>query len=406
VIYPKSDDISSLDNRWTKAAVIGGLWASFEIVIGSFLHNMHLPFSGSILTFFATILLIAFYQVWPEKGLIWRAGLVCALMKSISPSGIILGPMTGIFMEALLADLVLRMIGNNIAGFLAAGMASQLSAILHKAGSLLILYGIDIVRIYENMFEFTVRHFKNIDITPVQALLFIVLIYSLAGLLAAVIGYRIGRNPQRDDPVEEIQGNIPVPDSTWDSIAPGQSFSKFLLGIHLIVLPVLLFVNSNIGLKPLILALNIIYILFCLIHYNRIKYRLMKPIFWIHLVLIGVLAGLFWKSPETISGSFHLEGWIMGAGLILRALLVITSFSALSNELRNPELKSYLFKIGFNKIYTAISMAFSALPLMMENGPAGKIYVINPLKALRHNIMMADKWLYVLQQKNDKPNTE
>lgn len=90
-LYPEriltmSDSISkpgTVDTTWAKAAVLGGLWASFEIVIGSFLHNMHIPFSGSFLTFIATIFMIAFYQLWPEKGLIWRAGLICALMKSI-----------------------------------------------------------------------------------------------------------------------------------------------------------------------------------------------------------------------------------------------------------------------------------------------------------------------------------
>jgi len=90
-LYPEriltmSDSISkpgTVDTTWAKAAVLGGLWASFEIVIGSFLHNMHIPFSGSFLTFFATIFMIAFYQLWPDKGLIWRAGLICALMKSI-----------------------------------------------------------------------------------------------------------------------------------------------------------------------------------------------------------------------------------------------------------------------------------------------------------------------------------
>ena len=74
---------------WLKAAVLGGLWASIEIIIGSFFHNLRLPFAGTILAANATILMVAFYQMWPEKGLIWRAGLIAALMKSISPSAII-----------------------------------------------------------------------------------------------------------------------------------------------------------------------------------------------------------------------------------------------------------------------------------------------------------------------------
>ena len=400
---PTTSQISNFDNRWTKAAVVGGLWASFEIVIGSFLHNMHLPFSGSMLTFFATILMIAFYQVWPDRGLIWRAGLICALMKSISPSGVLLGPMTGIFMEALLVDLILRLIGNNLAGIVLAGIASQLSALLHKVGSLLILYGFDIVHIYENMFEFAVRQFKNLDISPTHAILFIVLIYTAAGILASIIGYRIvkrsGENNSRNIPSQNLTTN-----ETWDKPAPGQRFYKILLIIHLVVLPMLLFLNNMTRLKPSILAINVTYILFCLLWYKRIKYRLLKPLFWLHILLIGLLAGLFWKSPETNHGSNNHEGWIIAAELIMRAVLVITSFSALSAELRNPKLKSFFWGIGFNKIYAAVSMAFSALPLMMENGLSGKSFLSNPIKALRQNILDADQWLYVLQQIDNDPN--
>jgi hypothetical protein len=82
-----------LNPIWLKAAVIGSLWASVEIVAGSFLHNLQVPFSGTILTAFAILLLSAFSRLWKESGIIWRAGIICALMKSISPSAVIIGPM-------------------------------------------------------------------------------------------------------------------------------------------------------------------------------------------------------------------------------------------------------------------------------------------------------------------------
>jgi len=47
-----------LNELWMKAAVVGGLWASLEIIVGSFLHNTRLPFAGSILAFAGTIILI------------------------------------------------------------------------------------------------------------------------------------------------------------------------------------------------------------------------------------------------------------------------------------------------------------------------------------------------------------
>ena len=403
-IVTLSDSLSKLgaaDTIWAKAAVVGGLWASFEIVIGSFLHNMHIPFSGSFLTFIATIFMIAFYQLWPERGLIWRAGLICALMKSISPSAIILGPMTGIFLEAILVDLFLRLIGNNPGGYLLAGIASQLSALLHKIGSLLILYGFDIIKIYENMFRFAIRQFNNIDINPLQALLILVLIYAAIGILAALLATYIVKGitwesndhilPQRND----LRG------TNWDAPASGQNFHLPLLILHLLLLPVFLYAFNKLGLQPLIIGIFAFYIVFCLIWYKRIKYRLIKPVFWIHLVIIGVMAGIFWKSPDTVRESSRWEGWIMGLSLILRAVLVVTGFSALSTELRNPSLKSFLFKFGFSKIYAALSMAFSALPFMLERGVSGKDFLDHPVRAIRNLLADAGHWLYVIQQYDD-----
>jgi len=117
----KNTPSKPLNTVWVQAAVAGGLWASVEIILGSFLHNLRIPLSGSILTGFSVIILIAFYHIWPRKGMIWRAGLICALMKSISPSAIIIGPMIGIFTVALIMDLIIRIGGNHLSSYLLAG---------------------------------------------------------------------------------------------------------------------------------------------------------------------------------------------------------------------------------------------------------------------------------------------
>jgi hypothetical protein len=68
--------------------------------------------------------------------------------------------------------------------------------------------------------------------------------------------------------------------------------------------------------------------------------------------------------------------------------------------LRNPRLKKFLFRLGSQKIYNAVSMAFSALPLMMERGVSGKAFLASPVRALRCTILDANEWLYVFQQQN------
>ena len=392
--HPPVDDI------WLKASVVGGLWASFEIVIGSFLHNMHIPFSGSILTFFATIFLISFYQMWPHKGLIWRAGLICALMKSISPSAVILGPMTGIMLEALMVDLFIRLIGNNPAGILAAGMASQLSALLHKIGSMLILYGFNILKVYENVFDFVVLQFRNLDLTAIQAVTCIFLIYASLGVLASMAGYYIGKRSVKRFASQPFDKDVLLKEKSWETLAPGQSFHLVLLILNILVLPIFLFFFNARGLHPVVLGAFILYSIFCLVWYRNIKFRLLKPIFWMHLLIIGILAGFFWTAPETSAESSGLDGWIMGLSLILRAVLVLIGFSALSVELRNPLMKAFFLKIGSRQLYQSVSMAFSALPLMMERGVSGRAFLTNPIRAICRMLSDANHWLYVLQQNN------
>jgi len=68
----------ALSEKWIKASIIGTIWAASEIVLGSFLHNLKVPFCGNILTAIGIIILISMSYRWREKGLFWRAGLICA----------------------------------------------------------------------------------------------------------------------------------------------------------------------------------------------------------------------------------------------------------------------------------------------------------------------------------------
>ena len=83
LIYKKQ-----IKDIWLKAAVVGSLWGSVEIIVGSFFHNIRMPMSGTILAVLGISLLVAFGQIWKDKGLFWRAGLIAAMMKSGSPSAI------------------------------------------------------------------------------------------------------------------------------------------------------------------------------------------------------------------------------------------------------------------------------------------------------------------------------
>ncbi|MEN6606025.1 MAG: hypothetical protein ABFD60_02185, partial [Bryobacteraceae bacterium] len=139
---------------WARAAALGSLWAAFEIVVGSFLHNLRIPFAGTILAALGVVLMLAAAQVWRDSGLIWRMAVICALMKSISPSAVILGPMIGIFFEGLIVQAIVGLLGRGWWACVIAGAGAVSWALVQKVTSLLITYGPEFMKLYEGVVRY------------------------------------------------------------------------------------------------------------------------------------------------------------------------------------------------------------------------------------------------------------
>jgi len=383
----------AINSIWLKAAVAGGLWASFEIIVGSLLHNLHIPFSGTLLATFSVIWMISFLQIWNESGLIWRAGLICGLMKSLSPSAVILGPMTGIMMEALFMDLVIYLLGRNMIAYIMAGIAALLSTILHKLASLFILYGNDLVSIYVNLFRFIQKQLGLQNADPGDLVAGIFAMYILVGAAAALAGFYLGkralRNQRELSPVARLADPFA---SAWQDADPNQSFRLLLLLLHVSMIPALLLLINRFGLQMQSLIPAGLYLTFLLLYYKRIIHRLKKPFFWSQLVLMTLLAGLFWHPPEGSHFQLH-NGFLVGLEMSLRAVLIVSAFSGLSVEIRNPRVTSYLLGIGFGKAYAALSLAFNSLPVMLERSASLSSFLRRPFRAFSLMLMEAETWL-------------
>ncbi len=379
-----------------KAAIAGGLWASFEIIVGSMLHNLHIPFSGTLLATFSVILMISFVQVWNINGLIWRAGIICGLMKSLSPSAVILGPMTGIMMEAFLMDLMIYLAGRHLVGYILGGIAALLSAIVHKLASLFILYGTDLVTIYVNLFEFIKRQLNMPDTRAGDLIMGIVAVYIILGIFAALAGTFLGRYAIRSTRNREP---VPLPTdpfaTAWQKTESGQSFRVLLLFLHLIMIPLVLFLINRFGLRWPALVPLVLYMGFMLSYYPRIKGRLLKPFFWSQLLIMILIASFFYHSDR--SGIIHFEGVKVGLEMSLRAILIVSSFSGLSMEIRNPRITEWLLGLGLGNAYAAVSLAFNSLPIMLDRSYNLKSFLRKPLDSFTMVIYEAELWLQSYQ---------
>ena len=401
----KASDITELKPVWLKAAVLGGLWASIEIIIGSFFHNLRFPFAGTMLSANATLLMIAFYQIWPAKGLIWRAGLIAALMKSVSPSAIILGPMIGILSEALIMELFIRVMGNNLFSLSIAGALCVSSAFFQKIGNLIIIYGFskpyDIAR---NFYHYILNQLHIDGVDPRILVLIILGTYVIIGFTAALTGFKIGRASQNKPYTAQgyKAGNMQT--DAYFVVDTKFKFSLFLFWTHIVLIPagLLLFNYFSLTISALFTAL---YSSFSIFKYKRSLRRLKKPILWIQIILLILFASIFGNNDQLSGSLFKMEGFLIGLDMSVRAIFIVLAFASFGVELRNPRIKNYLFKHGFNKIYAALGLSFSALPLMIEAMPKPKYFLFHPIESFSNMMGHAKEWLEVFESTSTKNPT-
>lgn len=355
-----------LSQKWLKASVVGSIWASVEIILGSFLHNLKIPLSGMLLSFISVWLLISFLQVWKENGLIMRAGVICALMKSISPSALILGPMIGIFTEAILIELFILMLGKNLIGYMIGGAFAVLATLIQKLVSLLILYGFDFIKILSDLYLFAVKQIDLEHLSPTFLIILIIFIYIITGMAGAIAGYTTGLKYLKTKSFSDHQHEVVL--NTKNQLSDNtinQSYSLIFLLINLFLIGAILFLMNTTHFITAIIS-SITYIGFCILKYKNSLKRLKRISFWISFMIITFAAAFLWNGFSH-GAFFSLDGLIIGLKMNARAIIIVIGFASLSVELKNPVIKSLLYHRGFASLYQSLSLAFSALPFFLSN---------------------------------------
>jgi nucleoside-triphosphatase THEP1 len=386
-----------LSEKWIKASITGTIWASSEIVLGSFFHNLRVPFSGNILTAIGIIILISISHIWKEKGLLWRAGLICALLKTMSPSAVIFGPMIGIFSEALLLEISLLLLGRNLAGYLIGAMLAMSWNLFQKIVNYLIYYGANIIEVYNNLLQLAQKQLNiSTDITwmPIIALL---VIFALSGLFAGIIGIIIGRKllkpPDPDYPCQNLKpgGQIPV-----------KAENRFNYSIAWLLTDVLLIIGSFILLNYtpwIVWGPFITVILFTwTLRYKQALRQLSKPKFWIFFVILTLLTALAFTKAQADEYSWQ-QGLLTGIQMNVRAAIIMVGFSVLGTELYNPVVKSYFQMTSLRNLPLALELSAESLPSFIGNIPDIKTLIKNPVSIFYQVISQAETRLSEIRKK-------
>lgn len=388
-----------LNDVWLKSSVVGSIWAASEIILGSFLHNLSVPFKGSILTAIGLILLISFSRIWKDKGLFWRSGLICALMKTISPSAVIFGPMIAIFMESLLLEFSVRIIGRNIAGFILGSVLAMSWVFLQKIINFIIYYGFNIVEIYSNILKFSEKQF-NIQFETYWIPIFVLLgIYMIFGVFAAIVGISIARGSGKS------YENIKTPNekeifNSNNKRKEGFNYSILWLIISaiFIVFSIFLINKSKIYIWiPVSISIITIWIL----RYKRSMRQLSRPGFWIFFIAITALSALLISSLNGGEDSIK-KGIITGLEMNFRAAILITGFAVLGTELYNPKIRALISKSSFQNIAIALEIGFESLPVVISILPDAKTFIKRPHHVVNHLIAHAEKRFIELKRSHAK----
>lgn len=376
-----------LSDVWLKASILGANWAASEIILGSFLHNLHIPFKGNILTTIGLILMISVSYIWKDRGLFWRTGLICALMKTMSPSAVIFGPMVAIFMEAMLLEVSVRVLGRNFAGFFLGSALAMSWILFQKIINYIIFYGFNIVEIYADLLKYAERQFDiTFDVFWLPVLILLV-IYILFGLFAVFAAMRIGKSIMGSSNQTELEvtpGSVDLSSNTKKHFY--YSIGWLLFSFVGLVITLILITNSKFYIwMPLSATLVAVWI----VRYKRAMRQLSRPKFWISFVIITILSALLISSLNDSTNRW-LEGLMVGLQMNFRAAVVIVGFSVLSTELYNPIIRNWLARSAFKQIPAALEVAFNSLPFIVANLPDAKTFLRKPGSVIRVLIRYAE----------------
>jgi nucleoside-triphosphatase THEP1 len=383
---------------WQRAAVLGSLWAASEIVLGSFLHNLRVPLSGHILTAIAVVILVAGHRIWPAPGLLVRAGLIAALMKSASPSAVLLGPMVAIAMEGALMEASVRLGRGRVVGYMVGGALAMSWTLSQKVFTLLLTYGPDLVRLYGDLIALAERQVGSIPLGPWGPLLALGSLNVMVGAFAAVVGLRLGRRAPDQPAARPGSGAGQGWSGRVGGAAGGGPRPRLAyLALWLMALPlglVTLVQLSPMG-KGLVAGLAV---LLAAGRYGRALRRLARPGFWLTLVAVTMLAGAIAGSLSSEDGSGWWSGLGMGLGMSFHAVFITMCFAALSKELTHPAIRRWMEGLGGGQLHRAIHAAFATLPLVVASLPPAGEMVRRPVASLGGLLPKLDDWLRTLGQ--------
>lgn len=373
---------------WRRAAVLGSLWAASEILLGSFLHNLRVPLRGHILTALAIAILAGGHRLWRQRGVVWRAGLIAAAMKAVSPSAVLLGPMVAIAMEGVAFEVGLALARGGVAGVLLGGVLAMSWTFLHQVASLLVTYGLNLVEVYTRLVQLTEAQVGPVPLGVWGPFAAVAVLNGAVGAVAAVAGWRGAGRPGIQVPEWSAGGwrVLPLP-------RPRTPIDPHLgaLAALAVALPGGLLALARL---PLLAASAVVTGILALValRWGPALKRLVRPRFWLGILVLAAVTAVAFQvgsgGPQATA-----DGLRVAFLMTVRAMLVTACFAAVGVELANPRLRGWLARAGASPLLAAGETAFATLPSVIAAMPPARTMVRYPVRSVGALVQQLDAWL-------------
>jgi hypothetical protein len=144
---------------WVTIGLFSALWGAVELTLGSLLHAIYPPLADTFLTGvvlggIGVAVALTGHRFVPKRGSVVLIGIVTAILKLLSISGVVVGPVVAILMESVLMEIVLwiahkpRWSAFALGGALAVGWNLP-----HKFIMMRLIYGKDFFTVYDKVVQ-------------------------------------------------------------------------------------------------------------------------------------------------------------------------------------------------------------------------------------------------------------
>jgi ABC-type thiamin/hydroxymethylpyrimidine transport system permease subunit len=177
-------------------AIFSALWAAIEILLGTLMVMLQMPFRGAILTGIALVILIMVRKMVPKRGTAIAMAVVVAIIRVIMGGPKILTIAPALIIEGALIEAALVIIpGNSPAPNQFRCITAGILAVTYSFVHTILMVGL-LAGIHKQNFSVVIEYLESLrfgEMTLWMAMIILVLAHAAVGIGAGVLSWRFSR---------------------------------------------------------------------------------------------------------------------------------------------------------------------------------------------------------------------